>query len=77
MSTLNEKLLQDVLALPIESRTELVEKLLESLNPKSTSEIDTQWEQEIDRRIEEVEKGNVTLVPEEEVFKEILTWFKK
>jgi len=73
MATLNEKLLQDVLVLPIESRTELVEKLLESLNPKSTSEINTLWEQEIDRRIEEVEKGNVTLVPEEEVFKEILT----
>lgn len=40
MATLNEKLLQDVLALPIEAKAQLVEKLLESLNPKSPSKKD-------------------------------------
>jgi hypothetical protein len=40
MATLNEKLLQDVLALPIEARAQLVEKILESMIPKSTSKKD-------------------------------------
>nr|MDO8114891.1 hypothetical protein [Candidatus Sigynarchaeota archaeon] len=32
MATLNEKLLRDVLSLPLDLRTELIDKLLESLN---------------------------------------------
>ena len=71
MATLNEKLLHDVLALSIESRAELVEKILESLNLGSNKDIDAVWEDEIERRIEEVEKGAVKLIPEDKVFDEI------
>lgn len=77
MSTLNEKFLQDALALPVELRAELAEKLLESLNPKSNSETDKLWEEEVDRRIKEVESGEVELLSEEEVGNEIQKWFKK
>ena len=77
MATLNEKLLHDVMALPIESRAELVEKILESLNLGPNEEIDAVWEDEIQRRIEEVENGEVELIPEEKVFDEIWPRLKK
>jgi putative addiction module component (TIGR02574 family) len=77
MSTLNEKFLQDALSLPIDARTELVDKLLQSLNPKSNPHIDALWEEEIERRIKEVENGDVELLSEEEVFEEVDNWFKK
>ena len=71
MATLNEKLLHDVLALTVESRTELVEKIFESLTVGPNRDIDAMWEDEIDRRIEEVKTGVVKLIPEEQVFDEI------
>jgi putative addiction module component (TIGR02574 family) len=77
MAALSEKLLRDVLALSKESRAELVEKILDSLNLGPDKDIDALWEEEIARRIEEVENGSVELIPEEQVIDEIWPRAKK
>jgi len=77
MAALNEKIISDVLALSRESRTQLVEIILESLNIGSNKVIDAMWIEEINRRVEEVEAGTVQLIPEEQVFDELITRLKK
>ena len=50
--------------------TELIEKLLSSLNP-SQKEIDKLWANEAEKRVEELRAGAVKAIPGEEVFREI------
>ena len=63
-------------SLPIEMKTKLIERLLQSLNP-SQKEIDELWAIEAERRIIEIESGQVKPIPGEEVFKKIRKKFKK
>ena len=53
-------------SLPIDMKLELVDRLLESITP-SRKEIDDAWNDEVERRIDEVESGKVKLIPLEEV----------
>nr|VFJ67526.1 MAG: putative addiction module component, TIGR02574 family [Candidatus Kentron sp. DK] len=57
-------------SLPLEMKTELIDRLINSLNP-SREEIDALWAQEAERRVEELESGKVEAIPGEEVFREI------
>ena len=66
MSIAGEKLAELVMALPLEERVELADRLAESLAP----EIDRLWTDEAQRRLEEVRSGNVQTVPGDEVFEE-------
>jgi putative addiction module component (TIGR02574 family) len=56
-----EELKVQVLQLADEDRAELAGRLLASLSP--SAEFDAHWSAEVDRRIEEIEAGRVTLVP--------------
>jgi len=53
-------------SLPIDMKLEIIDHLLESISPKS-KEIDEAWKDEVERRIDEVESGDVKLIPLEEV----------
>ena len=53
-------------SLPIDMKLELIDHLLESISPPK-SEIDDAWKDEVERRIDEVERGEVKLIPLEEV----------
>ncbi len=64
------QLISDVVSLPVEVRTLLVNKLLESLNP-SKKEIDELWAKEAERRVEDITTGKVKTIPGDDVFKEI------
>jgi putative addiction module component (TIGR02574 family) len=68
--TSTDKLITEVISLPVEIRLHLVEKLLESLNP-SHKDIDELWASEAERRAAEIEKGEVKTVPGEEVFRKL------
>jgi len=63
-------------SLPIEIKIQLIDKLLNSLHPSQT-EIDKLWAKEAEKRVEEVESGNVKTIPGEDVFKEIQDRFSK
>ena len=57
-------------SLPIDIKTQLIDRLLCSLNP-SQKEIDELWAKEAERRLAEVRAGKVKTVPGEKVFDEI------
>ncbi|QTA86786.1 addiction module protein [Desulfonema magnum] len=65
-----EKLMSAAESLPLELKTELIERLLDSLNP-SHREIDELWAEEAERRVKELRTGKVKAIPGEEVFREI------
>ncbi len=68
MPTAARKVFEDALALPTDSRVELVEQLLASLNLPTQAEIDRLWAVEAERRIAQIARGEVQLVPAEQVF---------
>jgi len=57
-------------SLPIDIKTQLIDRLLNSLHP-SQKEIDELWAKEAERRVNEIKTGKVKTVPGEEVFREI------
>ena len=74
--TSKEKLISEAISLPVEIRLQLVEKLLESVNP-SHKDIDELWAIEAESRVAEIEKGEVETVPGEEVFRKLHNRLKK
>jgi putative addiction module component (TIGR02574 family) len=56
--------------LPIDMKLELVDRLLESIS-SSTKDVDEALKVEVERRINEVESGEVELLPGDEVFARI------
>jgi len=65
------RVLDEALCLPVEARLKLVEKLLSSLNVPTQKEIDELWAAEAERRVGEIDRGEVELVPGEQVFSRI------
>ena len=51
-----------------EDRARLAEELLESLEVGLDPEVDAAWDEELRKRVAEVEAGVVKLVPADEVF---------
>jgi len=77
MTAATTKLADKLLSLPCEDRIYLVDKLLISLNAPSKEEVDKAWAEESERRIDEIESGNVQTIPGEQVFREIRKRLKK
>lgn len=76
MTTKTDELMSMVESLPIDIKTKLVEKILESLHP-SQKEIDELWAQEAEKRVGDIRTGRVRKIPGEVVFKEIHDRFDK
>jgi putative addiction module component (TIGR02574 family) len=55
----------------MEARATLIERLRDTLSPRLAKEIEESWLAEIDRRVDEIEKGTAKLVPGEEVFRSL------
>lgn len=71
MTIATKKVFDEALSLPAENRVRLIEKLLTSLNLPTQPEIDHLWAEEAERRISQIDKGEVRLVPGEKVFANI------
>jgi len=76
MATKTSDLISMVESLPVDLKTKLVEKILDSLYP-SQKEIDVLWAKEAEKRVKEIKSGKVKTIPGEEVFKEIRKRFSK
>jgi putative addiction module component (TIGR02574 family) len=61
------ELLQKALALPESERAELAGNLLSSLDTTIDPDVDAAWQQEVARRLDEVQSGKVETIPWEEV----------
>ncbi len=57
-------------SLPLELKTELTERLLDSLNP-SQKDIEELWAEEAEKRVEDLKTGKVRAILGEEVFRGI------
>ena len=77
MTELDEKFIKEALSLPSNLRTELIEKLIRSLNVPINDEIDKIWAKEAENRVSEVKSGDITLVSGDKVFKDINDRFEK
>ena len=71
MAELNEKILDEILSLPSNLRAKLVDRLIKSLNLPIQKEIDKLWTQETEKRVSEINSGEVKLISGEDVFNDI------
>lgn len=60
-----EKVKDDALHLPIEDRSRLASRLLESLD--DDDDISPEWKDELDRRLQEIDEGKAVMIPHAEV----------
>ena len=63
-------------SLPIDIKTELIERLIKSINPPHY-DIDALWAEEAEKRVEELRTGKVKAIPGDEVFDEIRSSLSK
>jgi len=65
-----EELISEAVSLPVDIRLQLIERLLNSLQP-THKDIDELWAVEAEKRVEEVESGTAKPIPGNEVFSKI------
>ncbi len=68
MPIVAKKVVDEALQLPADARVNLVEQLLTSLNLPTQPEIDRIWAEEAEKRIAQIDKGEIKLVPGGKVF---------
>ena len=71
MTELGEKLRAELLRLPTEDRAELAYLLIRSLGDEEQGDVHSAWEAELERRWQEMERGEVAGEPAEKVFAEL------
>lgn len=76
MAVKTNDLFSMVESLPVDIKTKLVEKILDSLHP-SQKEIDALWAKEAEKRVKEIRSGKVKAIPGGEVFSEIKKRFSR
>ena len=76
MSSKTDDLFSIIESLPVDIKTELVEKILASIHPLE-KEIDEEWIKVAEERVGEIKAGDVKLIPGDEVFAEIKGKYKR
>lgn len=75
MPSTYEEVVSAALTLPAGARAMLMEELLASLN--AAEEVDAAWRVEIERRVRQIEDGEVELVPGPQVMSELRAQLKR
>ena len=65
-----QQLIHEAISLPVEERAFVVDTLLRSLNPLD-DKIDTQWVTLAKQRLTELQSGEVTPIPGDDVFAKV------
>lgn len=65
-----DELISEAISLPIDIRTQLINRLLVSLNPERR-DIDEFWMKEAEKRLKDIKTGKVKTVPGEQIFQVI------
>lgn len=71
MATTVEKLIEQAMTLPSESRAQLADLLVESLDASELGRIDRLWTAEAKRRRDEVRNGQVEAIPGDEALHDV------
>lgn len=77
MPIVAKRVLDEVLQLPADARVNLVEQLLTSLNLPTKPEVDRLWADEAEKRIAQIDKGEIKLVPGRKVFSNIRKKYRR
>jgi putative addiction module component (TIGR02574 family) len=77
MPVIAKKVSDEALSLPAEARVSLVERLLTSLNLPTQPEIDRLWAEEAEKRIAQIDKGEIKPVPGKKVFSNIRKKYRR
>ena len=72
MSTTAQRVCIEALSLPRESRAEIAERILASLEDKADSKADKAWKAVIRRRRAEIRSGKAKVRPAEDVMRDAL-----
>ena len=70
-----DDIIAEIMSLPVDMRAQIIDKLLQGLNP-SQKKIDDIWATEAERRVDEIERGDIETKPGDEVFKNIKNRFR-
>lgn len=65
-----KEMIMGIVNLPIDERAKAVDEILKTFN-QSDPDIEKAWVEEARRRLDEYEKGGVTPIPGEQVFRDI------
>ena len=78
MSSLSDDISRKARSLPAEDRARLAEELLTSLHAdeQEDPEIEAAWNDEIRRRLDEIDAGTAKLIPAAEAFAEVRRMLK-
>jgi putative addiction module component (TIGR02574 family) len=71
MAGLIETLVSEAMQLPPDQRLTLAHRILSSVEPMVSSEIDAAWDTEIRKRIAQYDAGGVRSIPAAEIFAEV------
>ena len=74
MSATLEQVTEKIRELSSDDRRQLLARLIRELEPveqMDPAEIESAWDEEVGRRLEEIDSGKVMLIPAEEVFARI------
>ena len=71
MANADSSVFDDALSLPSDMRAELAERLVQSLDETEEIQLTPAWRQEIRRRLEAFDKGEMEAIPAEEVFERL------
>jgi putative addiction module component (TIGR02574 family) len=77
MPVVAKRIFDEALSLPAEARANLIEKLLTSLNLPTQPEIDSMWAEEAEKRIAQIDNGEVKLIPGKKVFSNIRKKYRR
>ena len=66
-----KEIIRDAAALPESDRATLAGVLIESLDGKSDDDVERAWTAEIERRVAQIDAGEVELIPWEQVREEL------
>jgi putative addiction module component (TIGR02574 family) len=67
MSPEIEELLKKAMSLPAAARADLASSLIDSLDQTVDEDVEAAWQQEVARRVEELESGKVKTIPADQV----------
>jgi len=71
MSAVVENILPQALQMPPKEQAAVAERLIASLDTEMDWDVEVAWQQEVQRRIEEIDKGEVVCLPWEQVLQRL------
>jgi putative addiction module component (TIGR02574 family) len=77
MATEMEKVVEQALSLPGQERLFVVRRILESVEPEASEEVERAWEEEIIKRVEKIDSGSVSGRSWDEIKRDFDARFRK